>query len=253
LHDTPIQGKLSIRLAVDIENTLQIGELKQFGQVMGVNLARVVRRCWKRMTPCLFRDACLQCAFNGQPSEIERSVLVSVSRQYSRLPYVNSCQPLKIGSCLDLLLGHRRVTDFLQYFTKYASESRYGKLGYNGRVKRISAILLLLAMTLMVVEPAVLAESSSGMPACCRRNGLHHCAGMGSETPDGASLQAGARTCPLFPRATATRQNHFSSPKTAFVLAAAIVSTAVISVPLDVTYRHSKLRSHLRRGPPVLS
>src|SRR5215472_11737568 len=66
-------------------------------------------------------------------------------------------------------------------------------------MRRIWASLLLAISALSLIGSAVSAvEAESKLPACCRRNGHHHCAIRDRQTSDGGiRLQAGR--CSLFP------------------------------------------------------
>ncbi len=119
-------------------------------------------------------------------------------------------------------------------------------------MRRISAILLLVAFSLPLIA-VPLQDSDSNLPACCRRAGMHHCsmghANSGSTT--GPALESGA--CPYF-------------PTTASVCAfAKIALPGVTSTPpsLHSDLSAAPIRSHVRvstspddsnrkRGPPSL-
>src|SRR5438105_5055463 len=84
-------------------------------------------------------------------------------------------------------------------------------LRYNRAMRRLIAILLLLIPGLPVVSPlmAVAAGRDSALPACCRRNGAHHCdngdAVGNSSIPH---IQSQQQRCPCYPGATvSTVQN----------------------------------------------
>ena len=70
-------------------------------------------------------------------------------------------------------------------------------------LKRTTAIFLLLTMTLMVIAPALLADSARQLPVCCRRDGKHHCAMMSAESAEGAGLKVVAEKCFLGSTVTA--------------------------------------------------
>ena len=67
-------------------------------------------------------------------------------------------------------------------------------------MRRASAMLLLVLLSFSLISPSVFAlGADSKLPACCRRNGKHHCATMAteSESSSGPALQAGR--CSFFP------------------------------------------------------
>lgn len=119
-------------------------------------------------------------------------------------------------------------------------------------MRRISAILLLLAFSLPLIA-AAFPNSDSTLPACCRRAGLHHC-GMGHPGDDssGSAAKLNTRPCPLFPATTGI------SPQ------AKIVLPGIAVVPALTHYHQSPTRPSLaraaasshswrhKRGPPSL-
>lgn len=68
-------------------------------------------------------------------------------------------------------------------------------------MRRALASLLLALFSFPLIVPMLRADAASSLPACCRRNGEHHCA-----MPDhssGSALRASQPRCPLFPKAGA--------------------------------------------------
>jgi hypothetical protein len=121
-------------------------------------------------------------------------------------------------------------------------------------VRRISAIVLLALFSFSLIGPALLsADSDSNLPACCRRDGKHHCSSMsGSDqtSSSGPSFKSG-ETCPFFPGSFITPTG--SDTFIPVVSAAASVPHADRS-PVQFSTQasgHSYLdRSHQKRGPP---
>jgi hypothetical protein len=120
-------------------------------------------------------------------------------------------------------------------------------------MRRILAIALLIAFCSPLVVPvlASTADPQALLPACCRRNGAHHCFGMGSAAAsDGLALNAPA--CPVYP-----------APSTPLRLATAVPcaphapSAALLRAPappaLSRPYAYSSIPSaNPKRGPPAL-
>ena len=118
-------------------------------------------------------------------------------------------------------------------------------------MRRILAMFLLAAFGLPVAASALSLAQDSGsphLPACCRRNGAHHCAGM---TAANISAPAVSATCPSYPQPSAT------APATNF---AALVPQAPATLLHRTTFtasqraetqrRLSRERSRHKRGPP---
>src|SRR5258708_38361149 len=71
-------------------------------------------------------------------------------------------------------------------------------------VPRIIAAALLLVFAGNTALPALFADPESNLPACCRRDGKHHCAMMdmaGMDQDDGeAYWKSTPQKCPQFPK-----------------------------------------------------
>jgi len=117
-------------------------------------------------------------------------------------------------------------------------------------VRRISAILLLVAFSLPLIA-APLQDSDANLPACCRRAGLHHCGGVRHSDPSDGSNKLNGRACPFLPSVAG-----ISGPTQA-ILPGAISSVAALDPegrPLaEYVLTHiisSRSHSHYKRGPP---
>ena len=121
---------------------------------------------------------------------------------------------------------------------------------------RASAILLLALFGFALIGPALLADGASSVPACCRKNGTHHCAMNTqdqSDDPDGA-LQSVRNRCPMFPSSTAAPgHNSAATVRPSSLFFAAIVSHPTAHAQTNAHYRVSFSRSWHKRGPPSLS
>jgi hypothetical protein len=124
-------------------------------------------------------------------------------------------------------------------------------------MRRVPAILLVLVFSFPLIAPALLRDGESNLPACCRRNGSHHCGMMAQDmaaTPSsGPALDAFRAKCPLFPSGGATVPE--CGP--ALVAASRTAGVAVSSQIADrgeaeAGYRISVNCSHQKRGPPSL-
>ena len=116
----------------------------------------------------------------------------------------------------------------------------------------------MLALIGSFLAAPLLALSSSdpeaSLPACCRRNGHHHCtmtdqamrsAGSGTQarqTPQRCAFYPRAVTAPLFPfdSAPAASATHYAQ----------VASHPAIHPQTDAFYRLSLDRSRQKRGPP---
>lgn len=70
-------------------------------------------------------------------------------------------------------------------------------------MRRALSSILLAVFSFPLISP-MLAGADSDLPACCRRDGKHHCAMTGmAEAASGIAIQAIQPKCPLFPKAGA--------------------------------------------------
>lgn len=120
-------------------------------------------------------------------------------------------------------------------------------------MRRALAILLMLAFSLPLIAPALaFAPDDSQLPACCRRNGAHHCAMMADvsvNAPRTITTISGRCPCPpitrlalMLPHALSTQHN---SARVAWMAS----QNAVIR-EAEAGYRISFHRSRQKRGPP---
>jgi hypothetical protein len=120
-------------------------------------------------------------------------------------------------------------------------------------MRRALAILLVAHFSFSLISPSVFAsDADSKLPACCRRNGKHHCARMAteSESSSGPAVQEGR--CSFFPTVegvpanktvavSGISQNGFAQP----------VSHPT-SAPQTESLCHSSYnRAAQKRGPPT--
>jgi hypothetical protein len=121
-------------------------------------------------------------------------------------------------------------------------------------MRRLLAIFLLAAFGLPVAASALALAQDSGnthLPACCRRNGAHHCAGMTAASGGAPAVSA---TCPSFPQPSATAPaNTFAAviPPPAATLFHRTTFTA--SQRAETQRRLSRERSRHKRGPPTFT
>ena len=135
--------------------------------------------------------------------------------------------------------------------------------GTNQLLRRLFAILLLIAVALPLVSPlfALGQDAEANLPACCRREGKHHCAMNMSERkrPSADALhaagqaqwQAPARCCPCYPASTpAMSHRDLLGAPPAEAIFAGLVSHPAGSVQTECKRRISLDRSRGKRGPP---
>jgi hypothetical protein len=118
-------------------------------------------------------------------------------------------------------------------------------------MRRSVAIFLALLFSWMLVLPAFAASAESNLPACCRKNGKHHCMiGMGRPSASSASFAAVGEKCPHFLHSTVATHVETFTPALNQAIFAGIVRHPAASPQSEAGYRASHLRSQQKRGPP---
>jgi len=117
-------------------------------------------------------------------------------------------------------------------------------------LRRISAILLLALFSFSLIGFAFQSDPDANLPACCRRNGSHHCSLAAHRRSSGVGFSANGQ-CPMFPSfavATATGTALRLTPRVS-VFAPYSVS---LFVPLLVSASRQGrfVSAHGERGPP---
>jgi hypothetical protein len=98
------------------------------------------------------------------------------------------------------------------------------------------------------------AMSDTGLPACCRRNGKHHCMMSADEgatlSSDTQAFDAPPQQCPYYPASIAiVHGDLFTLPAAQAVYAGLIAHPAVVA-QTESKLRISRTRSRQKRGPP---
>lgn len=130
---------------------------------------------------------------------------------------------------------------------------------FNRVLRRIVSILLLAVFGLPFALPmlTMAQDTEAGLPACCRRNGQHHC--MMSMDDRGRlvlshdpQFQAPAERCPYCPSPVApTHPNPLTAPTTAAAIFGELVSHPTGFSQTEARRRISHDRANGKRGPPT--
>jgi hypothetical protein len=122
-------------------------------------------------------------------------------------------------------------------------------------MRRVIAILLLVLFCSFAGEPLFAASSGgeSNLPACCRRDGKHHCAmGMAGEAESsGRRIATIGEKCPCCPASVAAIHDQLLSAPPSMVFYAALVSHPSSLAQTRAKARISFDRSRQKRGPPA--
>jgi hypothetical protein len=102
--------------------------------------------------------------------------------------------------------------------------------------------------------PLLASNPQENLPACCRRDGKHHCTGhIVAGVHDGNAVRVVNAKCPVFPKAAVTScHTQEAAPGTSQAFYAAVVAHPAIHVQTESSYRICWSRSQQKRGPPAL-
>src|ERR1035438_3485636 len=116
-------------------------------------------------------------------------------------------------------------------------------------MQRLLAILLLAVFGFWTAAPLMMADpSDSSLPACCRRNGLHHCSMKRADQDQGPSLRNIADVCPYCPQTGASRDyTRTVLPAPVQIFFAAVLSHPAVHAQSQAQYRISFARSCQKR------
>ncbi|QHS53506.1 hypothetical protein [Edaphobacter sp. 12200R-103] len=125
-------------------------------------------------------------------------------------------------------------------------------------MRKVLAIALMAIFGMPLFAPLVAsgALSEASLPACCRRNGKHHCSmtmrNGGFLADHAPAWQAPLERCPYYPARTTT-----SPSSTLAMIAAPSIFAELVSHPTGHAQTESKLRisrdrARQKRGPPFL-
>jgi hypothetical protein len=127
---------------------------------------------------------------------------------------------------------------------------------YNKDVRRLISITFLLLFSLPLISPvlAITAVSDANLPACCRRNGAHHCnmnMQQAESSGPGVSLSAIPQRCPAYPAVVTQVRHGDLSVHAASIIFAEIVSHPSVKTQTQARARVALDRSRQKRGPPT--
>jgi hypothetical protein len=104
-----------------------------------------------------------------------------------------------------------------------------------------------------MVAPAL--ASNSGVPACCRRNGKHHCGMLQAEKLQAATQDVRATApierCPFQQKSLALAHHDLSATAIAATNTIALIQEPTAASQAECLRRISFDRSRQKRGPPV--
>ncbi len=123
-------------------------------------------------------------------------------------------------------------------------------------LRKFLSILLLAVFGLTVAAPlfALGNDAGTALPACCRKNGKHHCLGNMAErasgTSQGTHIDKPEQKCPFYPAANTASHLNLLAPGVSSASLASLMSDPAGVVQTESKRRISCDRSRQKRGPP---
>ena len=127
-------------------------------------------------------------------------------------------------------------------------------------MRRLLAILIAILVGLPAVSPlfALVTGDDPSRPACCRRDGKHHCmladmdmSGTAYRSRPGFSAPTLSERCPYGAKSTPATQHPEWTLQTAQAVFAGVVAHPAVTPQTESKRRISADRSRHKRGPPA--
>ena len=120
-------------------------------------------------------------------------------------------------------------------------------------VRRALAISLMLIFSLPLFGSLFAMQAAEAMtPACCRRDGKHHCAMSADEQDPASRKRTVSEKCPYTPAAPAVILLRSFSPSTGAAIFAGVIRHPSVAPQVAAQFRVSFDRARRKRGPPSL-
>ena len=120
-------------------------------------------------------------------------------------------------------------------------------------VARIVASSLLALFSASMALPVIAPDLRPALPACCRRDGKHHCAMMDMITGEDGTPRVMPSRCPMYPSYSVTANYEgLSTPPPVHEFDSFLLASPAPKAQGEILYRISYSRSRQERGPPSL-
>ncbi|MEG9431295.1 hypothetical protein [Terriglobus sp. ADX1] len=126
-------------------------------------------------------------------------------------------------------------------------------------LRKLISILLLAVFGLPFVSPlfAATAKSESDLPACCRRNGKHHCTmsmvARSHVASNKSEFRAPLEKCPFYPASLKASQHSDFGLTVSSAVFGEVISHPAVHTQTKSKWRVAHERSRHKRGPPSTS
>ena len=120
-------------------------------------------------------------------------------------------------------------------------------------MRRVLSFSLVMLFGWMLIAPLLAPDAEANLPACCRRNGKHHCTMRMTMQRDGGrkGFTTVSEKCPCCPSSACAAHSATYKPESGRQFLAEGVRHPGVAAQTEALYRVSSLRSHQKRGPPT--
>jgi hypothetical protein len=122
-------------------------------------------------------------------------------------------------------------------------------------MRRAIATSLMIFFSWTLIAPLLAPNAEASLPACCRRNGKHHCTccmrRIGQRSGNQKGFTTVADKCPDCPASIGTVYTPTGKPEATAAFYAEVVFCPALAPQIEARSPISFLRSHPKRGPPT--
>ena len=120
-------------------------------------------------------------------------------------------------------------------------------------MRRAIALSLMTMFSWMLVVPLFAPDANEHLPACCRRNGKHHCMMHMMERHSGEQIgfRSVEERCPCCPALTCAVHSPIFKTESGERSFADVVPLPLMAQQTEALYCISSFCSHPKRGPPL--
>ena len=117
-------------------------------------------------------------------------------------------------------------------------------------MRRVIVLSLMMLFSLTLIAPLFASNQDANLPACCRRNGKHHCM-MGSRSGLQKGFTSVSEKCPCCPFGACAVCSPIFKPEAGAQFSVEVGRHPAVAPQTEALYCLSTLRSHPKRGPPL--
>jgi hypothetical protein len=126
----------------------------------------------------------------------------------------------------------------------------HSQVEYLLTMRRVIALSLMMLFSCTLIAPLFASGADAYVPACCRRNGKHHCM-MERRSGQEKGITSVSEKCPYCPVGTCAEYFQIFKPESGDLFSAGVVRHLSIAPQTEALYCISPFRSHPKRGPPL--